>query len=254
MNETTDALLSGENLQRAKHLVEEIEAGNREQVFQLVSEISSLRDYDLFQNVGKLTRNLHDTVRNIGLQSPNNLFDANEFPDARERLNHVIELTEESANTTLTVVEESLPIFQENSEHAGALLKRWQSLCKRELPFENFKSLSDDIQAYLKKSQESAEGLQTEMTKVLMAQGYQDLTGQMIKQVIALVDDVEERLVDLVVVAGGVAEASAEHRTVEKTELGMTGEKGMGPALPSKTEGVVKSQGDVDDLLASLGF
>ena len=63
MDESSDALLSEENLGRAKQLVDEIQAGNREVVFQLVSEISSARDYDLFQNVGKLTRNLHDTQR-----------------------------------------------------------------------------------------------------------------------------------------------------------------------------------------------
>lgn len=254
MDELSDALLSEKNLDRAKQLVDEIQGGNREVVFQLVSEISSARDYDLFQNVGKLTRNLHDTVQNIGMQSPIGAFDANEFPTARERLNHVIQLTEESANTTLTVVEESIPIVQETGDKAAELLGRWQQLCKRELPFDKFKSLSDDIQVYLQNSQDTAEKLQAELTKVLMAQGYQDLTGQLIKQVITLVDDVEERLIDLVAVAGGMAELNCDQSPAQTSKLSEAKERGEGPALPSQTEGVAKSQDEVDDLLASLGF
>jgi len=254
MDEAPDTLLSEENLGRAKQLVEQIEAGNKEVVLQLVSEISSIRDYDLFQNVGKLTRSLHDTVQSIGMGSSNGEFDASEFPEARERLNHVIKLTEDSANTTLTVVEESIPIVQESGENAAELLDRWQQLCNRELPFDNFKALSDDIQAYLKNAQQSSDGLQSELTKVLMAQGYQDLTGQMIKQVITLVDDVEERLIDLVAVAGGIADVNCDHIQPKKSKMSEAKERGEGPALPSNTEGMAKSQDEVDDLLASLGF
>jgi chemotaxis protein CheZ len=254
MDEMVDELLSEESLDRARQLVKKIESGDREDVFKLVSEISSLRDYDLFQNVGKLTRNLHDTVLNIGLQSPIGAIAANEFPDARERLNYVIQLTEESANTTLTVVEESIPIVQESGESATELLNRWQSLCKRELPFDEFKPLSDDIQAFLRKTQETSDGLQSELTKVLMAQGYQDLTGQLIKKVITLVDDVEERLIDLVAVAGGLAEQNGDQPSTKTSKMKESRERGEGPALPSQTEGRAHSQDEVDDVLASLGF
>ncbi len=254
MEQPLGTLLSEENLGRAKQLVEEIEAGNQDIVSQLVSEISSIRDYELFQNVGKLTRNLHDTVQNIGLDSTNDALDANEFPEARERLNHVIKLTEDSANTTLTVIEDSIPIVQETGNNATELLDRWQQLCNREMPFDNFKTLSDDIQTYLKTVRQTSDDLQSELTKVLMAQGYQDLTGQMIKQVITLVDDVEERLIDLVTVAGGIASANCDQHRTSKSKMSEAKKRGEGPALPSKIEGVAKSQGDVDDLLASLGF
>lgn len=243
--------MSEENLARAKQLAEQIEKGNRDAVLQLVADIASARDDDLFQHVGKLTRSLHDTVRSIGTESPNSLFDANKFPDARERLNHVIKLTGESANTTLTIIENSIPIVEQSRQSAAELLKRWKKLCKKELPLEKFKDLSNDIQAYLNNTQKVADDLQSELTKVLMVQGFQDLTGQMIKQVINLVDDVEERLIELVTLGGGIAEPDSEQKKIDDRQAML---KGEGPALPSKTDGVVQSQDDVDDLLASLGF
>ena len=249
MTEQEDELLSAENLDCAKQLVQEIESGNREAVLQLMGEISSARDYDLFQSVGKLTRNLHDTVCSIG--SENELFDSNEFPDARERLNHVIQLTEDSANTTLTIVEDSIPLVQKSGDNAAALSGRWDKLVNREMSLENFKELSNDIKSYLDGAQTLADDLQAELTKVLMAQGFQDLTGQLIKQVIKLVDDVESRLIDLVSQTGGAFENKSGDGAQQDKEKALAGE---GPALPSKTEGVVKSQDDVDDLLASLGF
>lgn len=251
MGQTADALMSEETLGRARQLVAQLEAGNRDAVLQLVGDIASARDDDLFQNVGRLTRNLHDTVRAIGTQSPNDWFDANKFPDARERLNHVIKLTEDSANTTLTTIEASIPIVQEGRESAVQLLDRWKKLCNKELSLDGFNVLASDIEQHLNNTQRAADTLQCELDKILMAQGFQDLTGQIIRQVITLVDDVEERLIELVAVSGGVCDPDNEQKAIDERQSML---KGEGPVLPGKTDGVVKSQGDVDDLLASLGF
>ena len=71
---------------------------------------------------------------------------------------------------------------------------------------------------------------------------------------ITLVDDLEERLIDLVAVAGGVIEMNCDQAPIKKSIISAAKERGEGPALPSQTDGVAKSQDEVDDLLASLGF
>ncbi|MEM7291858.1 MAG: protein phosphatase CheZ [Pseudomonadota bacterium] len=251
MSDGADALLSEENLERAQRLVREIQAGNRDSVLEIVSDLSSTRDSALFQSVGKLTRNLHDSVSNLGADSPDELFDAQKFPDARERLNHVIKLTEDSANTTLNIVEETMPLVQECGEHAAELQQRWEKLCTKQLDLQSFRELSVEINDYFSQVQRTADRLQSHLGEVLMAQGFQDLTGQMIRQVINLVDDVEHQLVDLVSMTGGITLGSEEKSAEEERDAMM---KGQGPALPSASNDVMKNQDDVDDLLASLGF
>ena len=244
-----NALLSEENLARARALVEAIQGGNDESASQLIGEMSSLRDSELFQNVGRLTRNLHDTVNSIGADADGAGFDGAEFPDARERLNHVIKLTEDSANTTLSVVEGTIPIVQDCEKHAAELLERWEKLCKKEMAFDKFRELSADIQCFLTEVQGTTGDLESRLNEVLVAQGFQDLTGQMIRQVIKLVDDIEERLVQLVSDAGGVRIEDRPKPVDDKSWMA-----GEGPQLPSAGDGVLKSQDEVDDLLASLGF
>ncbi|MEM7207003.1 MAG: protein phosphatase CheZ [Pseudomonadota bacterium] len=255
MNANVDSLLSQENCDRAKQLVTAIESGDRENVLQIVSDMSSLVESDLFQNVGKLTRNLHDTFRDIGSESESEFFDPAKFPDARERLQHVIQLTEDSANTTLDCVEKALPVIQERGDRAAELLERWERLCKKEMALSHFKELSDDIQAYLSGTKDLSATLQSGLNDVLMAQGYQDLTGQMIRQVINLVDELEQKLLDLVTSASsesvqGAIQAKNNSKQDERKSL-MQGE---GPQLNKDADDVMSSQDQVDDLLASLGF
>ena len=92
--------------------------------------------------------------------------------------------------------------------------------------------------------------LNSKLTEVLMAQGYQDLTGQVIRRVIDLAKEVEDSLVNMLTVFGepstqelDEAAASAQLLTAE------------GPIIDAESrDDVVSGQDDVDDLLSSLGF
>lgn len=236
-------LLTDENLERARALLNAMEAGDESTAAALIGELASARDSDLYQSVGRIARSVHDSVAEIQLTPTIGLIDEQEFPDARERLNHVIKLTADSAHTTLNAVEQGLPMVEDLERRAVQLHERWCSFRARQMSLDDFRTLSDDVEVFLGDARQSAQTLNGELSEVLMAQGFQDLTGQMIRQVIRLVDEVESGLVELVSRVGG-SEASAAAEGVEAE----------GPQLPSRTQGVVKDQGDVDDLLASLGF
>ncbi|HBA35595.1 MAG TPA: chemotaxis protein CheZ, partial [Gammaproteobacteria bacterium] len=189
---------------RAQALLKELEAGNDKAASELIDELSVMKERELFQGIGKLTRNLHDTVSDFfddTVLSKFSNIDQQEFPDALERLNYVIQMTEESANTTLTVVEETIPLSENIENRGNELRRRWGDLRSRKLTLDEFKQLSNDIEDYLDYSIDMSVQLSSKLNEVLLAQGFQDLTGQMIKRVITLVENVEDSLVELIAAA-----------------------------------------------------
>lgn len=249
-----DEILHEDNLQLARDLVVELESGNAEDASRLLNELVSVRTSELYQDVGKLARNLHDSINDMpGIENLDSI-DSSEFPDAKERLEYVITLTEESANKTLEAVEDTLPIIQNTSDRAQQLLERWGRFKNREMDLDDFKELSGDIESFLQHACYSTDEMSGKLTEVLVAQSFQDLTGQMIRRVIELVDNVEQNLVSIVVATGTTDQRAGVDAPVEKDTKTASGVEAEGPQLPSKTEGVIKGQGEVDDLLASLGF
>lgn len=88
-----------------------------------------------------------------------------------------------------------------------------------------------------------------------MAQDYQDLTGQIIRRVIALVEEVEGNLVQLVRISGQRIVDDPQRSERKQSEASERMQKGEGPSIPGgDNEGVVSGQDEVDDLLSSLGF
>jgi len=236
-------LLCEDNLARARQLLAAMEAGDEAGAAQSLGELASIRDDDLYQSVGRIARNVHDGVNELRCGNSLQMIDESEFPDARDRLNYVLKLTDDSAHTTLSAVEAGLPLVDEIRERAEQLLGRWASFRAREMPLEDFRQLSADIDVFLGYTRDGAQTLSEQLSQVLMAQSYQDLTGQMIGRVIQLVDEVEGGLVELVARVGN---GSVEHAA--------SGTHAEGPQIDEDRDGVVNNQDDVDDLLASLGF
>ncbi|MFW5443671.1 MAG: protein phosphatase CheZ [Methylococcaceae bacterium] len=231
----------------AKDLVAALEQGNESVADSLLDEIAGVRESQLFQEVGRLTRQLHDTMAGFTVDSKITAMTENDIPDAKERLQYVIQMTEESANKTLNAVENLLPVSKELNEQAKHLSEKWERFLDREMPFAEFKSMSSEITKHFKESKVSLILVQDGLNEILMAQGFQDITGQIIKRVIDLVQDLETSMVELIKLSGGKV---AESKAVTHPEL-------PGPVVPGidDTEGdVAASQDDVDDLLSSLGF
>lgn len=236
-------------LEQARAVVERIELGDADDARRLVEELSHVRETELFREIGKLTRELHDALNTFHLDGRLNDLASHDIPDAKERLNHVINLTEQAAHRTLNAVEAGLPAAEALSGDARRLQAEWRRFRARDMSAEEFRGLARDMDAFLGRAGDDAEAVRAHLSEILMAQDFQDLTGQVIRRVINLVHDVEESLIGLLRVSGG---RLTEGVTRPRAE---TANAGAGPVVPGVDHGeVVNGQDDVDDLLSSLGF
>jgi len=238
------------SLEQAKSLVEFLEAGEQEKADALVGEIQNPINSELFAEIGKLTRQLHDSLTNFQLDSRLSDLANADIPDAKERLNYVITRTEEAANKTMDAVEAIFPVVDTIQSQIQTVKPLWQKLMKNDLNLTEFKSLCRDIDVLLKTTDSETTRMNALMTDVLMAQDFQDLTGQVIRKVIDLVREVEDSLINMLTVFGI---SSEEARAVAKPTVGENLVEG--PIVNAEDrDDVVADQDDVDDLLSSLGF
>ncbi len=237
------------SLEQAKLLVEYLESDQQEKADELLSDIQSPLHSELFAEIGKLTRQLHDSMSNFQIDSRLNDLANADIPDAKERLNYVIERTEDAANKTMDAVESIFPVIDNIQQQIKTVDPLWQKLMHNEMNLGEFKSLCLDIDKLLKTTGSETQRVHSLMTDVLMAQDFQDLTGQVIRKVIDLVREVEESLINMLTMFGVTAEE-------QKGAKLKTGENLVeGPIVNTKDrDDVVSDQDDVDDLLSSLGF
>ena len=237
-----------QRLEIAKSLVISLEAGDDAESERLIESLTQAKkNDDLFQEVGRLTRELHEAINGFLLDARISDMTNVEIPDAKERLTYVITMTEQSANRTLTAVEHSIPLIEKIGQESADLAKQWENFRSRLLNKEDFKELSNSLSSFLKSTESDAGKLHKNLSEVLMAQDFQDLTGQIIRKVITLVHDVEEKLVMLVRITGGKLDDTDQKKDQAEVLAG--------PAIPGLDQGEqVTNQDDVDDLLSSLGF
>lgn len=243
----------------AVELLNHIEVGDFSGAIKIIQELSEARHNNFYKEVGTLTRSLHDAIRDFQIDSMDLVVgsDSSEqgtkITDASDRLNYVIELTNSAANKTMDMVDGSVPVASELQSQARELRKDWNRLIQRDLTPQEFRELYKRIDAFLVYTDNSATTLHSNLNTILLEQGYQDLTGQVIARVNDLIRDVEERLVHLVAVAGRVDSISGIEHEEKETEHDDT--RGHGPAINKQNNPeVLNSQDEVDDLLSSLGF
>ncbi|WP_445372420.1 protein phosphatase CheZ [Methylomonas sp. HW2-6] len=241
--------MNNELLQLARELVSALEKGDEATADQILDQVAGVRETQLFQEVGRLTRQLHDTMVSFSVDSKITEMTEHDIPDAKERLQYVIAMTEQAANQTLTAVEELLPVSDELSNRVNQLAGQWNRFLDREMPFDEFKAMSADLSQYFNQSRLELDKIQAGLNDILMAQGFQDITGQIIRRVIDLVQDLENSMVNLIKISSRKVGPSPQ-KSAHENEL-------PGPVVPGvdDREGdVATSQVDVDDLLSSLGF
>ncbi len=237
-------------LEQAKSLVEFLENGETEKADSLLAEIQNPINSELFAEIGKLTRQLHDSMMNFHVDSRLNDLANADIPDAKERLNYVISRTEDAANKTMDAVESIFPVVDKIQQQVKTVEPLWGKLMHNDLNLGEFKSLCIDIDKLLKTTAVESERMHALMTDVLMAQDFQDLTGQVIRKVIDLVREVEESLINMLT-AFGLSEVEQKQKATLKTGENLV----EGPIVNTdERDDVVADQDDVDDLLSSLGF
>ena len=235
-------------LHLSKGLVDALEKNDEAGCDEILDQIADLRETHLFNEVGRLTRQLHDTMESFSLDCKIAAMAEHEIPDAKERLHYVIAMTEQAANQTLTVVENLLPVSEELGCQAEDLSAKWGRFLDREMPFEEFKAMSHEISRHFEYSKISLDNIHSGLNDILMAQGFQDITGQIIRRVIDLVQDLESSMVKVISISSrkpSPSQASVAHKDLPGPVV---------PGIDDKNGDVAGNQVDVDDLLSSLGF
>ena len=238
------------SLQQAQQLVEWLEAGEQAKADQWLDDFREERDDKLFTSVGQLTRDLHEALQDFQLDPRIMQLTQDDLPDAQNRLQYVIEKTEDAANRTMDAVEACLPMTDEMHQRVEQVMPAWQRLMSNDIQLHEFKEMCHQVDALMRECGQNMPQIHGLMTEVLMAQDYQDITGQIIRRVIQLVEDVEKNLIELLKLFGEEQKSQAKQnvKAVDKSAA-------EGPVInPEQRDDVVENQDDVDDLLSSLGF
>jgi chemotaxis protein CheZ len=197
-------------------------------------------DKPMFERLGGIVRLLHDSLRELGYDKALTEASSN-IVDAQDRLEYVASLTEQAANKVLNTLDDGMPAQDVLSKKAKAMDMRWADLFAGKLSLDEFKALAGDSRAFAQAVTEATEAEKARLLEIMMAQDFQDITGQLIKKVVAITKTVEHDLAELL---RDNAPPAVREKLMDKAALM------SGPSVPS----VALDQDNVDDLLADLGF
>jgi chemotaxis protein CheZ len=171
-----------------------------------------------------------------------------EVPDARMRLDHVLKLTDEAAHRTMDLVDQSGPLADRTAKGAAEILEMWKRFRARNIAVDEFRDMVTRMDTFLTAASKDMGTVRGNLAEVLLTQGYQDLSGQIIRGVMKLVSELESALVELV-------RLSKKGTRSTKDAAVDTASRGFGPAVPGVEHGpAVSGQQDVDALLSGLGM
>lgn len=207
---------------------------------------------EVYQRIGQLTRTLHDALRELGYDKEL-LGTREQLPDARDRLAYIARVTGDAAEKVLNAVDRARGVQQELTRQAGDLHRRWQAVAAfasgasgRATPAG--RQLVDETCAFFAGVEAQADRTNAILTDIMLAQDFHDLTGQVIRKVVALAQTMEEQLVRLLI------ETTPQQQRA-KVDVAHVAPALGGPVVnPEGRTDVVTDQAQVDELLASLGF
>lgn len=188
------------------------------------------------EDLSRITAELRDTLATLRVSAQLTGLVKTDLTDAQSQLGQVLELTEQAAHDTLTAVESSLPLARGIGDQIGEFRMHSADALARD---ERLVALLDGIEG-------AAEIVKMHLGEVLMAQGFQDISGQIVRRVAGLVEELEQCL-------------SAHGCDIDEAERKLRQEAreahGQGPVRPdANRRDVVSGQQDVDDLLSGLGI
>lgn len=191
----------------------------------------------MFDRLGNLVRMMHDSMRELGYDR--SLSDvASQIADAQGRLEYVASLTEQAANKVLNATDVGIPEQDGLAKNAKDIDERWNLLFSGKMSVDDFKLLASDSKTFANKVITSTDAEKARLLDIMMAQDFQDLTGQLIKKVLIITQAVERELAQILL---DNAPSDLKEKAIELME---------GPSVPN----AALEQDDVDNLLDSLGF
>jgi chemotaxis protein CheZ len=167
------------------------------------------------------------------------------LPDAKDRLAYIANLTEQAACKVLNATDVANPLIESLEVDAQGLAQRWDRVYANQMGVDDFKQLAADTRLFLSDQlPKKTGGAKTQLMEIMMAQDFQDLTGQVIKKVVTLAQELESQLM------GALIEVIPGERRTESVNSLLNG-----PVINAEGRGdVVVDQQQVDDLLDTLGF
>ncbi|HEY0892834.1 MAG TPA: protein phosphatase CheZ [Cellvibrio sp.] len=207
----------------------------------MISTMSPNQQEEMISRIGHMTRSLHDNLSALGYDKVLEQV-AQEIPDARDRLSYVAKMTEQAAERVLNATDLATPLQSELADRAAVLKQRWEEIMQRAALKSEYDVVVRETLDYMSLVSQHTSTTKSLLMDIMMAQDFQDLTGQVIKKVTSLAQDLERQLVQVLVDFSPAA---------KKDEDSLMN----GPQIdPHNTVDVVANQEQVDDLLESLGF
>jgi chemotaxis protein CheZ len=197
---------------------------------------------ELLGRIGQLTRQLRDGLRELGLDKQVAMA-AQAIPDARDRLSYVAAMTERAADRALNAIDVAQPMQEALASAAKGLDQRWAQWAAGAGELDPAHQLVVDTRAYLGQVPATANAINAQLMEIMMAQDFQDLTGQVIKKMMDVINQVEMDLLQVL-----IDNSPPDKRDVLAVSLQ------NGPQLKPGNPSAVAGQAQVDDLLESLGF
>ena len=201
----------------------------------------SRADKPMYDRLGGIVRQLHDSLNELGYDRSLAAV-AEEITDSKSRLEYVATLTEQAANKVLNAIDEGMPVQDGLLKIAQEIDANWELLFAGKLSIEEFKTLAGNSKAFAVKVAAATEAEKARLMDIMMAQDFQDITGQIIKKVVAISQKLE---MELALLLRDNAPAEFKEKEKDKPVDLMAGPSGPATAMV---------QDDVDDLLADLGF
>src|SRR5574343_345365 len=202
------------------------------------------RQEAVFNRLGHMARTLHDTLRELGYDK---LLEQTmtALPDAKDRLAYVANLTEQAACRVLHATDIASPIVDQIEDASRTLGGRWDRVFANQMNPADFRQLAIETRTFLNQQlPEKTRATHAQLTEIMMAQDFQDLTGQVIKKIVVLAQELENGLMNVLIDVVPDAKRTEEVATLMN-----------GPVINAEGRtDVVVNQEQVDDLLDSLGF
>jgi len=208
-----------------------------------IDALATGKEGKLLHDIGELTREIRCALERFCADARLEDLTHKEVPDARVSLEHVLEMTAEAAHRTMDLVERSCGPAEHTRRLAEELTTPWRELRERTPAGDS--PLMTSMDEFLAAARLNAEQIRGNLTEVLLAQGYQDLSGQIIRSVMRLIDEIQDALAGLMAISRGQPIEYGGRKAA-------TGSAG-GPCVPGVSRGdVVAGQDDVDLLLSGL--
>lgn len=210
----------------------------------LADKNDAVCDHDeMLLRVGRITRTLHDSLRELGFDKVLERVSI-DIPDVKDRLNYVARMTEQAAQRVLNATDAAIPLQERIDAGAEEVLKGWENTLKAPFSEANYRDMATLTMQCLADMRNDSSATKQQLLDIMMAQDFQDLTGQVVRKVTDLAHVLEKQLVSLL-----IDFAPTEIR--KETNSGLLN----GPQVNSANKSdVVSDQSQVDDLLDSLGF